>query len=358
MGEHAARYPAEQVHLLQEVVAHVVADSLEVDPPRVRDHLDVRTPDDQAAAVGHDGLELVHHLARHPHLVVHLGRPAEHGAERAGLVHDVDPGGEVGCGLPCLLGGAGPQAGQLARPVDDHGEAMAGHRDQGRGPVHHRPHGRVLEPDRTAAGDDRAEPVEEVHEVAARDAREEVLVAPREPHDLVGEHGTEDQQQVVVVDGPVDHHVDVLAEEAIGDRSHAGCGERADLLQGVGTVPPVVHEPAPGEGAFPVRRREAEESEQLLVAQRLVRAQRHHEVERFRARSDMVVDQARHQGQRGGPRGVRGQDEDALAFHQGCGDSLLDNPPGLLLGESRRRIALSNRHERPPAPAGAWFKLQ
>jgi len=157
------------------------------------------------------------------------------------LVHDVHLLRQVGRLRPGQLRRAEVDARQALLLDDQRQREPRDLHHRGR-PVHHRPHRRPLAPDDDGVRDDRAQPVEEIDDALPRHPGEQVLVAAREAHDLVGEHRPHDQQEVVVEDHAVDRDRDLHLEPAVGDLRHLSFREPAHLHQRRLVFPQVVVE--------------------------------------------------------------------------------------------------------------------
>ena len=140
------------------------------------------------------------------------GGHGQHALERLVLVNDVGVGAQVGRFVPSLLRGSEEDG--LGVLLDD-GEAEAAlfHGNHGRRQVDDGPHGGVLGAVDLVVGDQRAQPVEQVQDFSAGHARIEILVAAAETHDLMGKHGPDDADQVIVQHPAVQGNVDGFAHE-------------------------------------------------------------------------------------------------------------------------------------------------
>ena len=136
----------------------------------------------------------------------------------------------------------------LRARLRDHREAEPLARDQGGGFVDQRAHRRdPARADDPGAGDERAEPVREVDQLAPGDAGEEVLVPAREPDDLVREDRAEDQREVVVDDGAVDADVRGVLQHPVRQLGDPLGADRADLGERRRLPPRVVEHGRAGE---------------------------------------------------------------------------------------------------------------
>ena len=105
--------------------------------------------------------------------------------------------------------------------VHDDAERVAFPRDEGGRCVHQGSHrGHAAGADDLSAGEKRAEPVGDVDELLPRQAGEEVLVAARESHDLVGEHRAHNDGHVTLEHQPVDPDLDRFVESATRKFDH------------------------------------------------------------------------------------------------------------------------------------------
>ena len=111
-----------------------------------------------------------------------------------------------------------PNAAACSAPLPDCATTHSASRSRGdqRGRlVDERPDRRdAARPDDLGARDQRAQPVREVDDLLAGDAREEVLVAAGEADDLVREDRADDERDVVLDDRAVEPHVDALVAAA------------------------------------------------------------------------------------------------------------------------------------------------
>jgi hypothetical protein len=225
-----------------------------------------------------------------------------------------------------------------------HDEADAAHR-----PVQHRrraiddgPHRRVARADHRAARDDGAEPVREVDDVGAGDAREEVLRAAREPDDLVREDRPANHDVVVVEDQPVQRHRHVRAQQPPGELFDLRGGNRAEGGERAVEIPSVIEDVAAA--GPPLDDRAADEAAQVIVGHRLVRAEGDEEIERRGPRSQRRRQRVEHERHRHGPGRIRDEHEEALAVDRRGGESVGHDPADVGLREMAAGIAVSNHH--------------
>ena len=162
-------------------------------------------------------------------------------------------------------------------------------------------------------GDDRAQPVEEVDDLVARDAGEEVLVPAGEAHDLVREDRAEDQERVVVEDQLVEPDVHLFAEKAAADFRDLVGGDLADGGERLGLVPLVVEEPHGGVLALALADRHGEPLADLPLGQRLVRPEGDQAIDRLGLRLEAFVEQLEDLADRAGAGVVRNNHQDPLA---------------------------------------------
>ncbi len=152
-----------------------------------------------------------------------------------GLGRDV--GGRRPCRPRIAEGGVVEPTGVVVHD-DAEGVALAG--DEVGGGVHQRPDRRdPAGADDLTAGDEGAEPVGDVDQLRPGQAREQVLVAPREADDLVREDRPDDHRHVTVDHEPVDADGDGLLEATARQAAHVLGRERAQRSEGV-VVPPLV----------------------------------------------------------------------------------------------------------------------
>src|SRR5437667_1286064 len=78
------------------------------------------------------------------------------------------------------------------------------------------PHGSIFDPNGMHAGDQRSQPMSEIDNICARDAREEILGAPRETGYLVRKDRPADDQLVVFKDHTVERHEHLIHQQPIG----------------------------------------------------------------------------------------------------------------------------------------------
>ena len=185
-----------------------------------------------------------------------------------------------------------------------------------------------------------------MEEVATGYAREQVLVSARKPHDLMGEDGTEDEDEVIVEDRGVDDHIDALMEEPAGKAVDLFRGERPDLPQRGGKVPAMVEEPAAGEHPLSLTRGNAKKRVDPLLAEDRVGAQGDHEIQPGRPLANDVFDDPCHERQRARSRGVRGEHEHAFPRDHAGRDSPFHDPPDVTLCEPCLRVPASCRHSK------------
>ena len=72
----------------------------------------------------------------------------------------------------------------------------------------------------------------DVDDVLAGDTGEEVLVAPGDADDLVGQHRPDDEGDVVLDDGTVEQHRHVHRQPSLGQLGEAGRRDRAEVGEG------------------------------------------------------------------------------------------------------------------------------
>ena len=155
------------------------------------------------------------HLPATPDVVVHGGRHRKDALERVLLVDDVRLRGKVGAALQASSGDPKKiaraflsttvrQKQRFSTEIIDAARLITA-----RTAV-------FLDPIDDGIGDERAKPVEEVENLFARDAREEVLVAATEPDYFMREHGADDTHQIVAKQALVDRDARGLAQHAVG----------------------------------------------------------------------------------------------------------------------------------------------
>ena len=126
----------ELVPLLEEIIAAMVADFLDLRAMADANLVEVGRVDDQFPAVGQDRFEFVHAFAGGPKLVVHRRSAGEDGMEGPVLIDDMDLAGEFAGLVPRALGRPGEQAGQFVGRRHHHAETELVHLHHGwrRGP--------------------------------------------------------------------------------------------------------------------------------------------------------------------------------------------------------------------------------
>ena len=125
--------------------------------------------------------------------------------------------------------------------------------------------------------------------VEARNAREEILVATGETHRLVGNHGRNNQNVVVLGGLAVDGDRDVLRKQALGELRDFLAGQGSQRNQLVELVVFVVEEANLGILLRVLGRRQPGVAVEPLGFHRRVRAGRHHVVEDAHTRLKQVA---------------------------------------------------------------------
>ena len=113
----------------------------------------------------------------------------------------------------------------------------------------------------------------DVDDVLARDAGEEVLVAPGDADDLVRQHRPDDEGDVVLDDGTVEQHRHVHRQPPLGELRQAGRRDRAEVGEGRRLPPLVVEHGHAGIGGLERALLVAEVGGEGGVRHRLVRAE-------------------------------------------------------------------------------------
>jgi hypothetical protein len=147
------------------------------------------------------------------------------------------------------LGGGGPGGDRIAeghRPqsachmVDDHAERVAFPRHEPGRLVHQRSdRGHAAPADYLSAREERTQPVGDVDELLSRQPGEEILVAARETHDLVGEHRADDDRHVALDHQPIYPDLDRFVEPSTRKGAHCLRSDRSDTDVGL-VIPPGV----------------------------------------------------------------------------------------------------------------------
>ena len=309
--EDAAGDVAEAVHLREEVVAGMVADALDEVAVRDADLADVRGVDDELAAIGDDGFEFIHALSGDPDVGVHRWSDGEDAFVRTVFEDDVGLRGGVGGGVPRVFRHAEPDAAaMLLDDVEAEGHARGG--NHGGAGVDDFSDGGVFRADDDGVGDERAEPVEEVEDLGACDAGEEVFVAAAESGDFVRENGPDDAEEVVFEDAFVDGHFDFLAHEAAGDGFDVVGGDGAEGDEGVGVGPVVIEDAEVCEVGGAFGGRDAEVGVDGVLGHGGMRAEGNEEIDGGAAGLEGVVDGAKHVGHGHAASGVGTDAEDAF----------------------------------------------
>ena len=335
VGEFAPRVVLEAVPLLREVLDVVVADVA-----KARMHGgnlgDVRGVDDDLATVGTHRLELVEALRARPDVLVHLRHNRDDPLVRFFDVADVRVSRNLRARGPGALGAAEAHRVEVtARRAHDHREAVFGRLDACTCRVDELSHGRdAKRTDDAARRDERPHPVRDVDDVVHGAAGEEVLIAARESHDFVGEHGADDKVDVRFDDVAIDVHAhgNIRKQPAreLGDRVGTDLAEVGDLLV---VVPFVVADLERGVRVFKLSRLGAEHPLDALFAHRRVRAERNEHRDVRSAVLERVVNGGHHARKRHGAGAVGNDHAHALAVEIGCRELLGDKSRNLLVGE-------------------------
>jgi hypothetical protein len=301
------------IPLLQEEVPGVISDFLENGAMHGGDFGDMRGVDDHLAAIRDDGFDLVHALSARPEVVVHFRCAGKDGMEGLILVADVQVAREIGGGGPGVLGGPRIQAGEVMVP-DHHAEGAAFGADHGGGAVHHLTDGGPLVADDDGVGDDGAQPVEEINDILAGDAGEQVLVAAGEADDFVGEDRADDHQEIVIVDHAVAGDIHVHFEAALGDIADFLARETSDAGDMLGVFPLVVEEAGLGIAGGVVVGGDAHALVDLILRHGGVGSQGNQKVQGLDAVCQTLIKEAEHHVQWAGSGVIRHDEEHAFAF--------------------------------------------
>lgn len=322
VGENAAGHVLEAVPLLQEVVLAVIARGFDLLAVRAADLAHVGGVDHHFASIGHRRLHLVHALGRDPEIVVHLRHDREHALDRSIEPHDVASRREISRLRPGF--GHGSAVDPRDAFVRHHGsDERQGAVNHARGAIDHGAHRGRLGTDDLVVGDERPEPVGEVDDLRAGDARKQVLGPAREAGHLVGEDRTADEHVVVVEQQPVQGHGHRAPHPASGQLFDLRLLDGPEGRESRGVVPAVVEDaPLP---RFSVGDGPADEPGKLGVGERHMGPEGHEEIERPRAWSHRLVKHAEEQGQGHGPSAVRNQHQHALAVQRHPRERLVDD---------------------------------
>src|SRR6185437_13233924 len=242
MCDHAPGIVLKFVPLLQEIIPAMVTEFGDDLAVHDGNFVDVRGVNDEFAAVGDNRLELVHAFAGDPDFVIHGRGAGQDGFEGFGAARDVDLTREFAGLVPGGFGCAGKKAGEGFVGSDNHREAKFVDFDHRSGAVHDFADGGPLVADDHRVGAHGAEPMEEVQNLRAANAGEQIFIAAGEADDFVRENRAADDDLVVIVNELVDLDGDVHGEQAAGQITDVLRRNRADVFQRGRVVPFVIVE--------------------------------------------------------------------------------------------------------------------
>ena len=165
-----------------------------------------------------------------------------------------------------------------------------------------------------------------MEELAAGDAGEEIFGTAGIAHHLMGKDRPEDDDPVVVKDGPVDIDRHPLLQPATREFFNLVLLDPADADEGFGQVPAMIEKIAVRPAGAPLFNAYAIEGQDPLVGKRGVGAEGNHEVEAGNNTLEMLAETVDHQRQRAGAGGVGGENQDLLAGKGRQRQGPLDNP--------------------------------
>ena len=157
--------------------------------------------------------------------------------------------------------------------------------------------------------------MEEVQDLRARDPGEKVFVPTRESDHLVGKNRADDQQLVIIEEACIDGDGHLHGEESAGEFVDLLRGERTDLTQRRGVVPLVVEKLHGGIALCAFLPRDLESLADGLLAHGSVCAEGDHHVDCGRHGGELPVDLFENHAERAASRGIRNDQENALAAH-------------------------------------------
>ena len=151
-------------------------------------------------------------------------------------------------------------------------------RDQLRGSMDHRANQGFAGADDLVAGEQRAQPVGQVDQLRSADAGEEIFRSAGKSRDFVRKHGAADQDVIVVENQAVQLDRNGFLQQSAGQFRDLARGDLAQVRKILLAVPTMVEDAMPA--ADSVGDAPADQPRKLSVVHRLVRAQRHQEIER------------------------------------------------------------------------------
>ena len=158
---------------------------------------------------------------------------------------------------------------------DHHVEKKLWHIDERDRPVDHGSHGGVAGADNGQGSHQRAQPVGEVGDFRAGNAREEVLGAAGVAYHLVGEDRPANDELVIVKDEAIDSNRQVLREQPSSDTLDLLARDSADADTGLLQVPAMVEDSNPRVFLGPFLSRNTQMHVQGIRAHQRVSSQSH-----------------------------------------------------------------------------------
>jgi hypothetical protein len=164
----------------------------------------------------------------------------------------------------------------------------------------------------------------------------------------MGEHGPQDEDEIIVENVFVDGDVDVFPEKTSGEFFDFVAAYGPDLHKLVLDVPAVVHE-----GDVAGKRRalllpDAVEEKYPILAHDLMRPQRDHEIKADRSGRHGLQEDLHHEWQGSGPGVVGGEDEDPFSRHDIPRDAAGDYVPYFPFAQRSVRVSPADSHQAPP----------
>lgn len=202
----------------------------------------------------------------------------------------------------------------------------------------------MLDSDDGVVGDERSEPVEEVEDLRAGDAWEEVFVASREADDFVGKDRSDDEEDVVVGDVAIDFDGDGFGHQPAGDFAGFLRGEVSEKGEGLGVVPLVIEESGLSEELIAFKFLDAEEFADLGLGHGGMCSEGDHDIEVEDMGTEVFEERIKEEWEGGGSGSVGNDEEDFFAFvfveRNLGGDELADligGEEGVLGGHGKAR---------------------